>query len=374
MIGNVNLLHKLQFLYFSVLIVAILLLLAFLFSTIEDSSAQAEQKNFSDDEQAISVSDDPNVITAGMLTAANETEKTIIATENTASNLLQSVGGTVSQSGDFAAQSTRSLADNAASGTVAIGRKTGNLLGSVTPTLGNGLKFTVNGVGSGVGSAAGALGNGFGSAAGAISNGFGSAAGAIASGAGYVLSLPGAALEFISNSAIVTAVIRPADHSPVPIIDPNSPALKEARLAMNTNPSHASQTDSTPAWPIHGKITTHFGVNHWPYQATHTGIDISDGKSSGVTAVKPFKPGRVIETVKSSKGLGNHVVIDHGSGVTSVYAHLASISVHAGETVDKNTTLGLVGSTGVSTGPHVHFEIRVNGKAADPRHFISGHP
>jgi murein DD-endopeptidase MepM/ murein hydrolase activator NlpD len=103
-------------------------------------------------------------------------------------------------------------------------------------------------------------------------------------------------------------------------------------------------------------------------------MDISSGKASGVTVVKPIKPGRVIETVKSSKGLGNHVILDHGSGVTSIYAHFATISVKEGQTVDKNTPLGSEGSTGLSTGPHLHLEIRVNGQAADPRHFINGRP
>lgn len=361
MIRNVNLLHKLQFIYLSVLIVAMLLLLLFLFSTIGASSAHAKQENLFTDEQVISVADGPNVITAGMFTAANEIGKAIIVTENTASTSLQSVSETFGQSADFVAgsksliaRSTTSLAHNIASATVAGVRKTGNVAGTATATVGSGLKSTVN----------------------VVSSGFGSVAGAIGNAIGYALSIPGVMLEFISNSAIVAAVIRPADHPPVPIIDPNSPALHEARIAMNTpDPSQAHrQIDSKPAWPIRGKITAGFGVNHWPYQATHTGIDISDGQPSGVTIVKPFKPGRVIEAVKSSTGLGNHVIIDHGSGVTSVYAHLASISVRPGQAVDKSTSLGLEGSTGVSTGPHLHFEIRVNGKAADPRQFISGQP
>jgi murein DD-endopeptidase MepM/ murein hydrolase activator NlpD len=68
------------------------------------------------------------------------------------------------------------------------------------------------------------------------------------------------------------------------------------------------------------------------------------------------------------------VIIDHGKGVTSVYAHLASISVKEGKKVGMDTVLGYEGTTGLSTGVHLHFEIRVNGQAADPRQFISGHP
>jgi murein DD-endopeptidase MepM/ murein hydrolase activator NlpD len=72
--------------------------------------------------------------------------------------------------------------------------------------------------------------------------------------------------------------------------------------------------------------------------------------------------------------LGNHVIVDHGNGVTSVYAHLHSISVQVGQDVTLDTTLGLEGSTGASTGTHLHFEIRVNGQAANPQQFISGQP
>jgi murein DD-endopeptidase MepM/ murein hydrolase activator NlpD len=72
--------------------------------------------------------------------------------------------------------------------------------------------------------------------------------------------------------------------------------------------------------------------------------------------------------------LGNHVVVDHGNGVTSVYGHLDSTAVAIGQQVDLNTILGYEGTTGVSTGVHLHFEIRVQGQAADPRQFISGSP
>jgi murein DD-endopeptidase MepM/ murein hydrolase activator NlpD len=165
----------------------------------------------------------------------------------------------------------------------------------------------------------------------------------------------------------------------VPIIDPNSPELLAALTALPPAKTKdakqaATRDNSDPVWPIHGAITTNFGVPHWPYQATHTGLDISDGQASGVTPVKPFRPGRVVDVVASGSGLGNHVVVDHGQGVTSVYAHLASISVKVGQKVAQGTTLGLEGSTGASTGTHLHFEIRVHGRAADPHRFINGQP
>jgi murein DD-endopeptidase MepM/ murein hydrolase activator NlpD len=68
------------------------------------------------------------------------------------------------------------------------------------------------------------------------------------------------------------------------------------------------------------------------------------------------------------------VIVDHGNGVTSVYAHMDSIAVKTGQEVGLDTVLGIEGTTGVSTGPHLHLEIRVNGQAANPRQFIDGNP
>ena len=113
---------------------------------------------------------------------------------------------------------------------------------------------------------------------------------------------------------------------------------------------------------------------HWPYQPTHTGLDISDGQPAGRSEIKPFRPGHVIDIVRSNSGLGNHVIIDHGDGITSVYGHLASIVAVIGQAVDKTTVLGFEGSSGASTGTHLHFEIRVDGQARDPLQFIPGRP
>jgi murein DD-endopeptidase MepM/ murein hydrolase activator NlpD len=193
----------------------------------------------------------------------------------------------------------------------------------------------------------------------------------------FVLHIPGNAAGFVSTTA-VSAVVRPAEHDPVPIIDPHSPELRAAQAALPASspvgqPASAAYLPA-PQWPLHGIITTQFGVPEPPYQPIHTGLDISDGHRPGVTPIRPFRPGRVIEAIHSRIRLGNEVVIDHGSGVTSVYGHLNSISVQQGQTVDENTIVGYEGTTGVSTGPHLHFEIRVNGQAVDPHKFISGQP
>lgn len=200
---------------------------------------------------------------------------------------------------------------------------------------------------------------------------------------GFVGDVAGGAISGIARLTHIDAIIRPADDTDVPIIDPDSPELAAALAAMPASeqkPQSAgsaapqSGANAGPAWPIHGDITTLFGVPHWPYQPTHTGIDISDGKAPGVTPVKAFRAGKVTDVIHSNRGLGNHVIVDHGSGVSSVYAHLHSTNVQTGQSVDTGTVLGLEGSTGASTGTHLHFEIRVNGQAADPRQFVNGQP
>jgi murein DD-endopeptidase MepM/ murein hydrolase activator NlpD len=216
-----------------------------------------------------------------------------------------------------------------------------------------------------------------------VGTGLGFMAGAAANTVTFIVHIPVKVIGVVSRTPGVSAVIQPAanvDHNDVPIIKPDSPDLIAAREALPAT-LHPAPTPEQPApapvvvamWPIHGVITTEFGVPEPPYQAVHTGIDISDAARSGVTPVHAYRQGKVIAT-EHTGGLGNHVIVDHGNGVTSVYGHLAFISVTVGQLVDTNTTLGLEGTTGVSTGVHVHFEIRVNGQATNPHLFISGTP
>jgi murein DD-endopeptidase MepM/ murein hydrolase activator NlpD len=172
-----------------------------------------------------------------------------------------------------------------------------------------------------------------------------------------------------SYAVSLNSLIRPADITTVPVIDawPTHPALQTVSQA-------GPVADQAPQWPIHGAITTQFGVPELPYERIHTGLDISDGRSPGTTPILPFKAGRVAEVVRSSFGLGNHIILDHGGGVTSVYGHLYSVSVQVGQSVVPTTILGYEGSTGASTGTHLHFEIRVNGQPENPLQFIPGHP
>ena len=106
------------------------------------------------------------------------------------------------------------------------------------------------------------------------------------------------------------------------------------------------------------------------YSFFHPGIDLAAAKGS---PVYPIMDGVVIYVDRGRFGYGNQVVIDHGSGFKSLYAHFAKIEAKVGEKVDKNSILGLVGSTGWSTGPHLHLQIEQNGKWTNPRAFFEGY-
>lgn len=317
-------LHVAQFLFAGLLLSASLFLLAFLFSSVNHTNAQAKSPTV-ESGHTVSTSGDPNVVAGGMSVAADNLTRTMNSLNATFSSLAQSAA----QNTKFAARATQ----------------TG--LATTARATGKGVMFVARPIGK---------------------------------GAMFVLRIPGNIVGYVSHTRVVGNVIRPSEHAPVPIIDPNSPELAAALTALPAVPvapvegQAAPQNSAGPQWPIHGEITTEFGVAHWPYQPTHTGLDISDGKAPGTTPIYPFRPGKIIDVIHSNAGLGNHVIIDHGNGVTSVYGHMNSISVQIGQDVNLDTVLGFEGTTGVSTGPHVHFEIRVNGQAANPHQFVSGNP
>ena len=123
-------------------------------------------------------------------------------------------------------------------------------------------------------------------------------------------------------------------------------------------------------WPVpgHHRITSPFGYRIHPilkYRKFHTGVDI--GAPNG-TPVVSAAAGTVIAS-RSMSGYGNCIMIDHGDKVT-VYGHLSSRAVSAGETVSAGQTIGYVGSTGMSTGAHLHFEVRVNGAVQNPLNYL----
>lgn len=95
----------------------------------------------------------------------------------------------------------------------------------------------------------------------------------------------------------------------------------------------------------------------------HKGIDFTAPRG---TAIQATGNGKVIRVEKKKRGYGQNVIIDHGYGYTTLYAHMHLISVKEGEVVTKGQKIGEIGSTGTSTAPHLHYEVRINGKAVNP--------
>lgn len=127
------------------------------------------------------------------------------------------------------------------------------------------------------------------------------------------------------------------------------------------------------AWPVAGggRVTSPYGNRIHPVlreRIFHTGIDIA--ASSG-TAILAANDGRVIYTGYRGS-YGNTVMIDHGGGIVTLYAHASSILVSEGQDVKRGDTVARVGSTGRSTGPHLHFEVRENGNYVNPSKYIGG--
>jgi murein DD-endopeptidase MepM/ murein hydrolase activator NlpD len=142
-----------------------------------------------------------------------------------------------------------------------------------------------------------------------------------------------------------------------------------AALAQSGN-SGAAQGDGTFIWPVQGPITSPYGYRTDPVTgatAFHSGIDI--GASCG-TPIKAAGTGSVITAGFNSGGYGNMTLIGHGNGLSTLYGHQSSIIVSAGQSVTQGQVIGYVGSTGKSTGCHLHFEVRVNGNPVDPMGYL----
>ncbi len=124
--------------------------------------------------------------------------------------------------------------------------------------------------------------------------------------------------------------------------------------------------------PVKGENTSDFGMRKHPVTGAHKmhkGMDIAAPTG---TPVQATKSGKVVETGYDADGAGNYVVVDHGGGVKSKYFHLSEIDVKEGQDLKAGQQLGKVGSTGMSTGPHLHFEVHVNGEAVDPEPLLRG--
>jgi murein DD-endopeptidase MepM/ murein hydrolase activator NlpD len=121
--------------------------------------------------------------------------------------------------------------------------------------------------------------------------------------------------------------------------------------------------------PVNARAGSGFGFRVHPIFGTrrmHTGIDF--GAPSG-TPIFAAESG-VVFSAGTRGGYGNATVIDHGGGISTLYAHQSRFGVSAGQQVTRGQVIGYVGSTGYSTGPHLHFEVRISGSPVDPAPYL----
>ena len=128
-------------------------------------------------------------------------------------------------------------------------------------------------------------------------------------------------------------------------------------------------------WPVpnYKTITSRFGWRTLYGQKNwHTGIDISGANIYGknIVAANGGTVIKVVHTYVAKKGYGKYLIIDHGGGYTTLYAHCSSISVKVGQTVKRGDVIAQIGSTGNSTGPHLHFGVYINGTNVDPLNYL----
>lgn len=142
-----------------------------------------------------------------------------------------------------------------------------------------------------------------------------------------------------------------------------------ARVAEELEDLSALRSAFPQVWPVQGKLTSGYGYRRSPIsrkRKIHRGIDVAAARGTPVYAVAPG----TIKTARYSSGYGRILVIDHGYGVKTRYAHNSSLLVRQGERVEAGMLIATVGSTGQSTGPHLHFELLIDDQAVDPLDYL----
>lgn len=149
----------------------------------------------------------------------------------------------------------------------------------------------------------------------------------------------------------------------------------DALVSKNTaNSQNTAYYGGSFSWPTPGykNVTSKYGwrtytLNGKKVTSNHKGIDI--GAPSGAKIIAS-NGGKVATSAYNANGYGNYVILDHGGGKLTVYGHMSKRGVSVGQSVTKGQQIGKVGSTGRSTGPHLHFEIRINGNAVNPLNYL----
>jgi murein DD-endopeptidase MepM/ murein hydrolase activator NlpD len=141
-------------------------------------------------------------------------------------------------------------------------------------------------------------------------------------------------------------------------------------LVRNVTTADWLKANSAPnLWPVEGPVTGSFGERIDPFNgegAFHSGIDI--GSSFGQAVIAPADG--VVVLADFMSGYGRVVMVNHGHGITTRYGHLANFAVALGQQIHRGDTLGYVGLSGRSTGPHLHYEVRINDTPVNPHKYL----
>jgi murein DD-endopeptidase MepM/ murein hydrolase activator NlpD len=122
-------------------------------------------------------------------------------------------------------------------------------------------------------------------------------------------------------------------------------------------------------WPVIGPITSSFGEREDPFNgegAFHSGVDISAGFGDPVRAAAAG----TVEIASMTTGYGRQILIDHGNGIETLYGHLSGFAVTAGQQISRGQVIGYVGMSGRSTGPHLHYEVRIHNTPVNPHRYL----
>ena len=168
--------------------------------------------------------------------------------------------------------------------------------------------------------------------------------------------------EMMAASEQVAKLIQQSKYKPPPSPPSNS---SDSSGSYNTTPSSSGGM----IWPISGPITSPFGWRTHPIfgsQRFHSGLDIGGDYGMEIHAAKAG----VVSHAGWIGGYGNTVMIDHGGGIVTLYGHNQSLNVSVGQQVSQGQVIAFCGSTGNSTGPHCHFEVRLNGEPVSPYNYL----
>jgi murein DD-endopeptidase MepM/ murein hydrolase activator NlpD len=183
--------------------------------------------------------------------------------------------------------------------------------------------------------------------------------------------------KLAEKSGVISEVVTlPGTGGPALPLDANGLAALEGKMSQLERNMHAYESvlrerGYTPSvWPVVGKLESGFGGRRNPFGGNsyefHSGQDIDAATGDPVVAGASGK----VAFVGWQNGYGQLIVVDHGGGLTTRYGHLSHIDVAQGQTIERSQFIGRVGSTGRSTGPHLHYEIRINDEPVNPLRYL----